>query len=108
MKRLTGMLLLLCLLLTILCGCGAAKSDKYVIIVMDEENAPVPGVTLELCTEELCNVLVTDETGTAEFEGDAGEYQVHVVKVPAGFAAPDGEYSMKKGGLLTLTLQTEN
>ena len=41
--------------------------EGYVVLVMDEENAPVPGATVQFCSDTLCMTGETDETGIASF-----------------------------------------
>ena len=110
MKRVFAALLVICLALGLLCGCGAEKNKttKYMVLVMDQENAPVPGVLVEFCTDKLCTTATSDETGIAELEKEPGEYTVHILKVPEGFAPDESEYSLgRAGGLVTVTLKPQ-
>ena len=107
MKKLIAAVTVLCLALGLLCGCGAAKDKtaKYMVLVMDQENAPVPGALVEFCTDTLCSTVTTDETGMAELEGEAAAYTVHILKVPEGFAPYELELSMgPQADLLTVNL----
>ena len=107
MKRVTAILALFCLAFTLLAGCGkTADKGGYTVIVTDGENAPVPGVMLELCTEESCTLLSTDETGCVTYEGERRAYTVRLLKVPEGFTLPEETYALPAGGgLLTVVLR---
>ena len=109
MKRVFAALLVICLAAGLLAGCGAGnKTAKYIVLVVDGENAPVPGVLVEFCTDKLCTTATSDETGIAELEKEPGEYTVPILKVPEGFAPDESEYSLgRAGGLVTVTLKPQ-
>ena len=84
----------LCLLLTLIAGMLAAcgKKTNYEVLVNDAAGKPVPGVTIQFCSDTECIMGTTDEKGIASFNREAGSYTVHVLKVPEGFAADLTEY----------------
>ncbi len=68
------------------------SEGAYRIIVADEASAPVPGVMVQFCTADTCQMQVTDGTGTATFNEPPGEYDVHILKVPEGYQENDTGY----------------
>lgn len=107
MKKVIVILLACCLTLSLLCGCGIGKKEpvKYMVLVMDQENAPVPGVLVEFCTDTQCVTAETDATGMAELESEPAACTVHILKVPEGFAPYELELSIgPQADLLTVNL----
>ena len=107
MKKVIVMLLACCLMLSLLCSCGLGKKEpvKYMVLVMDQENAPVPGVLVEFCTDTQCVTATSDETGIAELDAESATYTVHILKVPEGFAPYEQELSIgPQADLLTVNL----
>ena len=100
MKKLMIMLLSLSLITALLCACGRGSSsdtgskNAYLALVVDEENAPVEGVSVQLCSDEACVMQQTDSTGVAEFQVDKGKYTMHILSVPEGFAEDSTEYEV--------------
>ena len=76
-------------------------SGSYLVLVMDEENAPIPGTSIQFCSDIQCMMGKTDADGVAEFEEAPGHYTVHVLKVPEGYAKDTTEYEAPSvpGGL---------
>lgn len=86
----------------------AETSEGYVVLVMDEENAPVPDAKIQFCSDKACLTADTDETGVAVFDQEAGSYTIHVLEVPEGFAADDTEYEAPaEPGIVTIVLSRE-
>ncbi|MBQ9010164.1 MAG: TlpA family protein disulfide reductase [Clostridia bacterium] len=68
-------------------GADAAGNDAnaYRVIVRDKEG-PVKGAVIQFCDEKTCTLGKTDEEGIATFNMPEGVvYDVHVLKVPAGY-----------------------
>ena len=88
-----------------------APSDgtgKYSFTVQDESGAPVAGVMLQICDDGTCAVAVTDANGAATHEAPAYPYEIHVLRVPEGYAAHAETYTMPaEGGSLVITLQKQ-
>ena len=87
------------------------ESDSaYVILVVDEANNPVPGVTVQFCTDSECMMEKTGEDGTAEFETETpGKYLYHILQVPEGFEEEETEYeSHDSYGVEILQLKGKN
>ena len=95
----------LCLIMLFTAGCGGqdsnsdqgsaqAPDDAYAAIVTDEDNAPVEGVVLQLCSDIACEQQTTDETGLAVFTSEPGIYKLKIYKVPDGYAEDHTEYEV--------------
>ena len=74
----------------------AAETDKtdYRVIVKDESGAPVAGARVQFCDDVTCMFSKTDETGTASFAAEQGQYTVHIQKAPEGYAACTEEFAV--------------
>ena len=98
--------LTLVLLLGLLAGCGKESPAVYQVLVTDQAGRPVPGATVQFCSETECVLAVTGDDGLASFEQPAGSYTVHLLKVPEGYAADDTEYpAPPQPGLVTIVLK---
>ena len=104
-KKLLTIVLTLCLVTVFAAGCGGQNSnsdsgsaqapdDAYAAIVTDENNTPVEGVVLQLCSDITCEQQTTDASGMAVFTLDPGNYTLKVYKVPDGYAEDHTEYDV--------------
>ena len=92
-------------LVGLLAGCGK-KAAVYEILVPDEAGKPVPGVTIQFCSDTECVMGKTGDNGIAAFAKEAGSYTSHVLKVPEGFAGDSTEYSAPaEPGRMTIVLK---
>ena len=119
MKKLLTIMLTLCLITVFAAGCGGQNSnsdsgsaqapdDAYAVIVTDEDNAPVEGVVLQLCSDIACEQQTTDATGLAVFASEPGTYTLKVYKVPEGYAEDHTEYAVPDYfSLVQLVLKAE-
>ena len=104
MYRLAALLLIAALTFAAFGGCG--KAAVYEVLVNDEAGDPVPGVSIQFCSDTECIVEKTGEDGIASFDMPSGSYTVHVLKVPDGFAADDTEYpAPAEPGRVTIVLK---
>ncbi|MBO5999676.1 MAG: redoxin domain-containing protein, partial [Lachnospiraceae bacterium] len=72
---------------------SAETADEiYTVVVTDEEGLPVPGATVQFCSDTECMTGMSDGMGIARFDREPGEYTVHILKVPVGYAPDDTEY----------------
>ncbi len=71
---------------------ASSESSPYRIICVDEDGTPVPGATIQFCSDIQCMMGKTDADGVVEFDEAPGHYVVHLLKVPAGFAKDLTEY----------------
>ena len=82
--------------------------EGYRIRVTDGDDSPIPGVTVQFCSETECVLGTTGADGVASFAFGAGSYTVHLRKVPAGYEEDDTEYAAPgTPGLMTLVLKTD-
>ncbi len=58
------------------------NADEYVFTCLDQDNAPVRGVRLQICTEEVCTMKESDENGEIRFSAALYNYDIHVYSVP--------------------------
>ena len=88
---------------------AAAESEEaYFIVVTDEAGNPLPGVTVQFCSDAECMTAQTDRTGTARFDREAGEYTVHILKAPEGYAAAQEAYPAPPApGTVTVALVSD-
>ena len=63
-------------------GVTGKEDEEYVFICRDQDNAPVKGVKLQICTEEICMMQESDENGEVRYAGDLYQYDIHVYSVP--------------------------
>ena len=112
MKKFLVLLISLSLVTGLLCACGGGSgsstelSDSYKVLVVDEDDAPVEGVGVQLCSDMACVMQQTDSTGVAEFQVDEGDYTVHILTVPEGFAEDSTEYEVPESyAIINITLK---
>ena len=107
MKKTIAMVLALCLVLTTLCGMAFADGG-YQVQVVDSAGYPVQGVMVQFCSDSQCMMGKTGEDGIAAFDAPAGNYTVHLLKVPVGYEKDSKEYpAPETPELMTLTLNQE-
>ena len=63
-------------------GINGQGSEEYIFTCLDQNNAPVKGVKLQICTEEICMMKESDENGEVRYAGDLYQYDIHVYSVP--------------------------
>ena len=80
------------------------EDSLYRVIVIDEDGSPVPGVTVQFCSDAACMMGETDETGTAVFQEEEGHYTVHVLKAPEEYTVDGAEYTLEAFCDLTIFL----
>ena len=82
---------------------SGASAYRVFVLKGDE---PVEGVTLQFCSADSCFLGTTDAAGMAEFRQPQGEYTIHVLKAPDGYAPAQEEYTTAPVyGDITITLQ---
>lgn len=75
----------------------AANSGAYLIYVLDAETMePIPGVRVQFCSDSLCKMGKTDESGVAKFDSEPGTYTVHMMKAPDGYVKSEEEITLDK------------
>ncbi|MBR4781606.1 MAG: hypothetical protein IK014_09650 [Lachnospiraceae bacterium] len=61
------------------------ENEEYVFICLDQNNAPVKSVKIQICTEEVCMMQESDENGVVRYAGDLYQYDIHIYSVPKGY-----------------------
>lgn len=86
-----------------------AGMSKYILKCVDQDGSPVSGVMMQVCDESTCQVLVTDENGVCTFEAAPYAWEIHILRVPAGYIADSAEVILAPvaGGELIFTLTTQ-
>lgn len=64
----------------------AALPQAYLLHVVDQNGAPVPGVFVTFCTDTACVMQQSDENGTVSFDGAPDVYHVQLIKAPDGYS----------------------
>lgn len=64
-----------------------AGSHTYTVRCIDQYGMPVAGVLLQVCSDEVCQVFMTDEDGEVAFEAEAYPWEIHVLQVPENYRA---------------------
>lgn len=82
-----------------------AEAD-YTFRCVDQNGKPVAGVMLQVCDEDICQVLVSDAEGLCEFSGAPYAWAVHILKAPDGYTpdSTDVVLAPVEGGELVFTL----
>ena len=74
------------------------SSGDYLVFVKDAETmAPIPDARVQFCSDSLCQMGKTDESGLASFHSeDPGTYTVHMMKAPDGYVKSEDEVTLDK------------
>lgn len=90
--RLISLLLVVIAMICTMVGCGSSESKKtpegWTFECVTEGGEVVPGATLQICTDEMCQMVKCDENGKGSFDPGADaqpEYELHVQKAPLGY-----------------------
>lgn len=70
--------------------------QAYVLRVLDQSGAPVPGTAVNFCTDLACIMRRADENGVITFDGEPDKYHVQLLKVPDGYSF-DKEFELYVG-----------
>ncbi len=54
------------------------NSDEYIFICTTSEGDPLPGVRVQVCTDEVCMMQTSGEDGRIIFDGEPQQYSIHV------------------------------
>ena len=65
-------------------------AQAYILHVVDQDGAPVPGVTVNFCTDTACSPAESDENGIISFSGAPAVYHVQLIDVPDGYSYDEG------------------
>lgn len=108
LRKYTICLLLFALLFCV--GCAAPAGDgnaAYTVEFIDQNGSGVEGVTLQVCNDSSCMLYSSDEKGLCSFELPAGEYELHILKLPEGYDGNTDEVKTigKEGGNVNFQLE---
>ena len=56
--------------------------EEYIFICRDQNNAPVKGVKIQICTDEVCMMKESDDKGEIRYVESPYPYDIHVYSVP--------------------------
>ncbi|MBR5960709.1 MAG: redoxin domain-containing protein [Clostridia bacterium] len=73
-----------------------AAKKAYVLHVKDQDGNPVPGVSVNFCTDAACTMQQSDENGLITFDGAQENYHVQILKAPEGYSF-DKDFEMYTG-----------
>ena len=132
MKKAIGLVFVIAMAAVLMMGCGGASdknnksitqtttqttaenkkaaadvnNDGYIIMVTDPDAAPVKGALVQFCSDSMCMMGKTDDTGCAVFKVEPGKYTVHILKAE-GYAVPkEEEFAVpEEYGVVNITLQ---
>lgn len=80
--------------------------STYTIKYIDQNGDPVPGVMVQICDAATCQVYTTNEEGMAYFVGEPFAWEIHTLKVPAGYEGDTNTVTLApvEGGELAFTV----
>ena len=67
-----------------------APLNAYILHIIDQNGDPVPGMTVNFCTDSACIPQKSDENGTISFDGEPTVYHVQLLKAPDGYSFDAG------------------
>ena len=84
-------------------------SADYTLVFADQDGQPVPGVIANICTDTMCTPMVADAEGRIAFSLPAYTYDIHVIKIPDGYAFDLSQdfQTPENGGVMTFTLNRD-
>lgn len=85
---------------------AAARSILCTVKYVDQDGNPVPGVTLQACTETECQLFTTDDNGLCSLNLAPGAWELHTLVLPEGY---EGDLETvtpvpAEGGEITISL----
>ena len=85
---------------------STASEAEYTLLFVDALNSPVAGVTVTVCDETTCIPMTSDENGSISFTAAPYPYEIHILKLPEGYAYEEGENNKapESGGSMTFVL----
>ena len=84
-------------------------AEAYIILIIDQNNTPVPGAIVNFCTDTACTVCQSDKNGMVIFSGLPDTYHVQLLKVPKGYSFDTGfeMYTESQYGEWALTIRKD-
>ena len=85
-----------------------SEDGLYHVKVVNKAGEPVQGARIQFCSDTFCMMGKTDADGIASWEMEAGTYEIHVNKVPQGYAdVEDVIPAPEEPGTVVITLSKE-
>lgn len=84
----------------------ASPYASYKLTFADEEGNPVEGVIANVCDDNSCQPMTSDENGVVEFQAAPFAYHIQVISVPEGYEFDTSAeyYTEEAGGEMSFTL----
>ena len=84
----------------------ASPYASYKLTFADEEGNPVAGVIANVCDDDSCQPMTSDENGVVEFQAAPFAYHIQVISVPEGYEFDTSAeyYTEEAGGEMSFTL----
>lgn len=84
----------------------ASPYASYKLTFADEEGNPVEGVIANVCDDNSCQPMTSDENGVVEFQAVPFAYHIQVISVPEGYEFDTSAeyYTEEAGGEMSFTL----
>ena len=84
----------------------ASPYASYKLTFADEEGNPVAGVIANVCDDDSCQPMTSDENGVVEFQAVPFAYHIQVISVPVGYEFDTSAeyYTEEAGGEMSFTL----
>ncbi len=84
----------------------ASPYASYKLTFADEEGNPVAGVIANVCDDDSCQPMTSDENGVVEFQAVPFAYHIQVISVPEGYEFDTSAeyYTEEAGGEMSFTL----
>lgn len=80
----------------------------YTVTVVDQNNNPIEGVTVQFCDEENCKLPVnTDANGVVTGTYAPSEYHITLVELPVGYTTDETVFYFGDSTELTIVLNVE-
>ncbi len=88
------------------CEEAVSFGSTYVISCVDQNGDPVPGVTINVCTDESCTPMPVDDDGVLTLTAAPYAYVLHVLVVPEGYEYDTDKeiVAPEEGGEITFVL----
>lgn len=80
----------------------------YTVTVVDQNDSPVAGVTVQLCDDEACKLpVVTDENGTVSVTYVESNYHVTLTELPDGYSSEETVFYFENSNEITIVVTSE-
>jgi len=81
-----------------------AGERDWNIYVVDASGQGIADVKVQFCTDTICTTVDSDSDGFVAFDGDAEQYEVHLLRIPDGYEYKAGDVTAFKGESLEIIL----